>query len=79
MQILSLEMLEGVVCLMEYNRDFTVSLLPKRSHGQKRKVKPRPKKDMSMNQTKTFKTPPELREYWRLHKRIEREKKRCKQ
>ena len=54
---------------MRYGIDFTVEPIPKRSHGHTQTVKPFYTKKEVMDSVKLFKNPPELREYWRTHKR----------
>jgi hypothetical protein len=59
---------------MKYGTDFTVEPIPKR-HGHKQTVKPfYAKKEImdTANTVKQFKNPPEIREYWRIHKQKQR-------
>ncbi len=65
---------------MKYGIDFTVEPLSKAySHGQKPiKVKPFNAKLSVMDLDKAFKNPPEIREYWRIHKQKQRASKEKK-
>jgi hypothetical protein len=59
---------------LKYGVDFTVKPIPKRSHGQKATVKPFHAKEEVMDTIKQFKNSPEIREYWKIHKRQQRAK-----
>lgn len=59
---------------MKYGRDFVIEPLPKKCHGQM--VKPSCAKKVVMDLDKAFKNPPEIREYWRVHKQKQRSKQK---
>ncbi len=57
---------------MQYESDFIIEPLKKRSHGHRATVKPRPNTVNVMETKRQFKLSPELREYFRVCKQRER-------